>query len=388
MTSVNWGGFVSIKEKEEVVPDIRDTLWVELCTPKKSSQIRGNRRQIQEINDWFTNIQFNGCKNSCLFIEGPSGVWKSTAVKLCAKEHGYHVIHTQSDTSRTPQKLDSVLRKLNMVGLGGVLLLDEFESFIRETTALRWLMSLLKHSVKEDDLPTIVVVICNAVDKSFRQVRDISTVVTFNSFEFKDTYSTLLSLSQKIEPYCNLPPMDCYFVASMSSGNVCQLINQVQIFYYGTKPASRKKKRKRIGKVQSKSMQDSPIKMWSHSHRSTSIDCFFNDEDLLGSVSGMDRDFMNMLSENISRDYILYFHNSSISSLNSMSKLADDLSLSDCRLDDMDEDRLYESENSERWSEDNVNFIGCVCRSMSLLQGREKNSMVLKRHVKKNFKYY
>ena len=108
MTLVNWGGAISIRDKKEEIPDIKNVPWVELCVPQKLSQIKGNKDQIKQINEWFTKVQ---CKNeneenSCLFIEGPSGVWKSTAVILCAKEHGYQVIHTHSDTQRTPHKLD------------------------------------------------------------------------------------------------------------------------------------------------------------------------------------------------------------------------------------------------------------------------------------------
>ena len=392
MTLVNWGGAVKIKNKEEVLPDIRDISWIELATPKKLSQIKGNREQIQQVNDWFTKVQCNtnNTENSCLFVEGPSGVWKTTSVILCAKEHGYHVVHTQSDTQRTPHKLDSVLRKLNMMGVGGVLLLDEFESFIKETTSLRWLMSLLKTPIDNGNSPILVVVVCNATDKLFHQVRDISTVVRFNSLGFQEVYSTLLRLSQKIEDYCNLPPMDCYFVASVSNGNICQTVNQLQLIYSGTKPIDKRrksKKRKIIGRLEKKSMQDDSLNMWFNSHRATSIDCFLKDDDILKSVSGMDRDFMNSLGENIYRDYVLYYHNSNISTLDSICKLADDLSLSDCKTLDMDEDRLYESENADRWSEDNINFIGCMCRSLYLLRGRERNVIVPKRHTKLVFKY-
>ena len=384
MTLVDWGGAISIKDHKEDIPNIKNVPWVELCVPQKLSQIKGNKEQIKQINEWFTKVQ---CKNeneenTCLFIEGPSGVWKSTAVKLCAKEHGYQVIHTHSDTQRTPHKLDSILRRLNMVGLGGVLLLDEFESFIKETTSLRWLMCLLKSSSS-----ILIIAVCNAVDKSFHQIRDISTIVKFGSYSSQEMYVTLLKLSQKIEKTCNLPPMDCYYVASMSNGNVCQTINQLQLLYYGTKPIINRRKKQKLAKVDKKSMQDSSIKTWFISHRATSIDCFLEDKNILESVSSMDRDFMNSLKENITKDYILYYHNSNISSLESMSKLADDISLSDRNTLDIDEDRLYETENSGRWSEDNSNMIGCVCRSLCLLKGREKNILVPKRHTKRSFKY-
>ena len=375
---VNWGGALSIKDKSETIPEPRYLPWIHFCNPVKSSNIIGNRESIKQVNEWFTNVQCRMGGTSCLFVEGSSGVWKSTAIILCAKEHGYQVVHTQSDTQRTPHRLDSILRRLDIMGQGGVLLLDELESFIKETTSLRWLMGLLK-----SDRDTLVVVVCNAVDKSFHQIRDMSTVVRFYPYSVSETYRTLLLLSQRVSSFCHLPPMDCYFIATMSRGNICQTVNQLHLLYHGSLPLNKKRKCPRMNPV---FVNDNPVKMWSVSHRATSIDCFLRDEDILESVSGMGRDFMNSLGENISKEYVWYFHNSTKDSLKSLSRLSDEMSLSDRKVLD-DEDRLYDTENSERWSEDNLNYIGCVCRSLNILKGKQKNEPVTKRHIKRVFKF-
>ena len=383
MVQVDWGGAIQVKKKNTEEPEARFLSWVQFCKPKKSNDIKGNRAQIETINEWYTNVQCDMTEKKCLFVHGPSGVWKSTAVILCAKEHGYHVVHTQSDAQRTPQKLDSFLRKLDPVGSEGILVLDELESFIKETTSLRWLVKLLKSPRK-----TLVVTICNAVDKCFQQIRDMSLVVEFYPYSQTEMYTTLLLLSQRVSGFCHLPSMDCYFVANMAMGDMCQTVNQLQILYYGSKPLEKKKKkRKKTTNGTFEKNQDSSVKMWSSSHKATSVDCFLKDEFLLDSVSGMNQDFMTNLSENLARDYILYFHNGNVSTLDALSTLSDAISSSDCNVPEIDEDRLYETENAERLSDDNINSIGCICRSLCILKGREKNNSCLKRHNKKVFQF-
>lgn len=389
MDQVDWGGALSIKKVTREKPNIRHVPWVDLCKPTASVQIRGNRQCVDAISDWFNRLQCSGTGNpgnpTSLFIHGPSGVWKSTAVVLCASEHGFSVVHTHSDVPRTPQKLDAVLREVGLCGGRGVLLLDEFESFIKETTSLKWLLRFLKSSQTSP-----VVVVSNAVDKCFHPIRDVSTVVEFQPYSNGEMYATLLRLSSKVSGFCHLPPMDCYFISSMCSGNVCQTVNQLQILYYGSKLKTKNKKQQKLAKVQSKCMQDSTMKMWSNTHRATSVDCFINDPVLLEAVAGMNREFMMGLSDNLFKEYLLYFHNGSSSTLDVTASCAENISAANCGLasKEQQEDRMYESQNSALWSEDNVNFIACTCTALRFLRGRKKNSVVLRRKsAKKVFKF-
>lgn len=382
MVQVDWGGCLSVRKVAPEKKQIRHVSWVELCKPASSSEIRGNRQCVDAIKDWFNELQcssmFQDKKLPCLFVHGPSGVWKSTAVVLCGHEHGFNVVHTHSNVPRTPRKLDAVLREVQMGR--SVLLLDEFESFMDETTSLKWVLRLLKSAER---VP--VVVVSNAIDKCFHPIYEISTVVEFKPYETTDMYTSLLRLSSKISDFCHLPPMDCYFISSMCSGNVCQTVNQVHMLYYGSKPLKKKKKKQRLGKIQNKCMQDSTVKMWANSHRATSVDCFINDAEVLDSVTGMDREFMKGLGENLSREYPLYFHNSTPSTLSVIYSCAENISSADCRLKSLeeDEDRMYESENRSRWSEENVNFIGCTCSAIVLLRDRKKNELFRRRKSSK-----
>lgn len=387
MDQVDWGGALSIKNVLREKPNIRHVSWVDLCKPTASVQIRGNRQCVDTISDWFNRLQCSSFDSGqCLFIHGPSGVWKSTAVALCASEHGFSVVHTHSDVPRTPQKLNAVLREVGLGGGRGVLLLDEFESFIRETSSLKWLLRLVK---SQTGIP--VVVVSNAVDKCFHPIRDASQVVEFQPYSAGEMYATLLRLSSKISEFCHLPPMDCFFISSMCSGNVCQTVNQLQMLYYRSKLKAKTNKRSKLSKVQSKCMQDSTVKMWSNTHRATSVECFINDPDVLESVAGMSREFAVGLGSNLSREYPLYFHNGNTSTLGVVASCAENISAANCGLasDQQQEDRMYDSENSALWSEDNVNFIACTCTALRFLEGRKKNSAGLRRkYGKKFFNFY
>lgn len=287
---------------------------------------------------------------------------------------------------RTPQKLDALLREVAIGDGIGVLLLDEFESFITESSSLKWVLKLIRSKGTNCEVP--VVMVCNAIDKMFLNISNLSTVVEFLPYTRDELYSTLLLLSSKVRRFCHLPPMDCFFISNMSSGNLCQTVNQLHFLYYRqnsplkTLALGLGKKRQKLRKVQStivRSHQDSAIKMWSVSHRATSVDCFIDDPDMLDSVSGMNKDFMTGLGENLSKEYVLYFHNGGKTTLDVIASCAENISAADCGLvsDDKDQHRMYESENSSQWAADNVHFMACMCTTIRLLRHKAKNGNIL-----------
>ena len=389
---VNWAGDFSVTKKPREQPQDCHLSWVKLCKPKSSARIRANRPAVEAICAWFNKLQCSensvdapNISDHCLLVHGPSGVWKSSAVSLCGSEHGFNVVHTNSDVQRTPQRLDAVMREVGMSDGRGVLVLDEFESFIKETSSLKWLSKLLrsKHRVP-------VVIVCNAVDKCFHHIREVSTIVEFQPYTTDEMYASLLRLSHRVRMFCHLPPMDCYFIAGMCSGNLCQTVNQLQMLYLGSKPLKSRGKRRRLARVRPKCMQDSTVKMWSISHRATSVDCFVQDPGFLKSAAGMNREFLFGLGENLAREYPWYFHNGSTSTLEVVVACVENLSAADVGLGSLErnEDRLYDTQNSDQWAGDNINFVGNVCACLRLLQRRKKHNVALvRKSAKRVFKY-
>jgi hypothetical protein len=397
--SVDWCGALSISSRKKSEPEPRHLPWIQFCKPTSSAQVRGNREGVRAIQSWFSNLsssqEGNDTERRCLFVYGPSGVWKSTTVSLCASENGFHAIHTNSDVQRTPQRLEVLLREIERYSTNrGLLILDEFESFIRESSTLKWVSKFIRCS---RNVP--VVIVCNAIDKSFARLRDASTVVEFRAYTKDDTCATLLRLSTKISSFCHLPPMDCYFIANMCSGDVCHTVNQLNLMYLGTKPIdtkSKSRKRTRLGKVKTNCTKDSSLVSWSNTHRATSVEHFVTEvslTDSMDSVVSMNRDFMISLAGNLFKEYPYYFHNSSKDTLAKVCLCAESLSYADCggvALEDVQaaEDRLYESENSNLWGDESVGFSAGVCSCLHVLRGRTYSFISLgRKSVRKKFKF-
>lgn len=317
---------------------------------------------------------------------------------LCAKENDFHCVHTYANVARTPQKMEIFLRQLQKrdsnasSDLKEVLILDEFESLIREPTSIKWLLKFVK---SQNEVP--IVVVCNAADKSFVQLEDLSTVVEFEPLKREPVYSTLLRLSEKVSTFCHLPPMDCYFIAATSSGDISQTVNQVQMLYSGKKPlvlSNGPKRRRTTGsnpsnKISTECQKDSSLLEWSKTHRATSVQHFLkqfqNTCSILETVSSMDRDFMTSLGDNLVKEYLLYFHNGSDSTLEKVAECAEYLSTADCGLASQEEkeDRLYESENSDLWSKESILLVGGLSSTLRILNNRNRSEIDLKKKKRK-----
>lgn len=291
-----------------------------------------------------------------------------------------------------------LVREVERYSFGrGILILDEFESFINEPSSLKWISKFTKSLQR---VP--VVIICNAVDKSFVRLRDASTVVEFKAYTNHEMCATLLRLSSKISGFCHLPPMDCYFIANMSSGDVCHTVNQLHMLYLGTKPvkpvkskqSKRLEKRQKLAKVQTKCVKDSSLNTWSNTHRATSLENFVqkasSTTESTQLLYSMNRDFMMSLGNNLTKEYLNYFHNGSKDSMADISVCADSLSAADCGLlsKAMTEDRLYESENSDLWGDESIGFQAEVCTCLRVLRGKANAPIILRRKsARKMFKY-
>lgn len=390
---VDWGKSLVYDAKQP--PEIRpeNQLWVDLCKPDRSARVVGNRQAIDQLNDWFSQRRREPSGNAFLVVKGPSGVGKSTVVNLCANEHGFNVVHTYANVPRTPQKIDSVFRQLTMKGgEHNALVLDDFESFISETTSVRDLVKVARSCQRTGsggEWPSniTIVAICNETDRSFQSLFNISKLIEFERPGPADVAKVLHRLTNYVSKGAYIPPMDAFFVAHGARGNICQTINQCQFSFAGT--AKPKKQTKTILKrIQVKSQADSAFKNWSTTHRSSSIDCFVrSDDDILDSIWAMSKGFHMDVRENLHREYLLYFHDSSAKSLKSMWRVSEEVSASDTYVPD-EEDALYSTENSECWARDNSFGVGHMSTGICEIRGRKRGDYLKKRRkIGKRFEY-
>jgi len=395
---VDWGRSIKIKVKEPPNTSPARNLWSDVMCPKKVSSLEGNSQALFSIREWFINRQCDD-ESGFLFIHGPSGVGKSTSIRIISEEYGFTLIHTFADIPRTPQKLDCILSEVSMVE-GGILVLDDFEAFLKETSSLKYLSKLFRDSLSSKKR-LLIVMICNEVDNSFIPMKRVSTCVEFEKLSNGNISNLINRLSVNTRGVCYIPPMDTFFMASNSSGNAYQIINQVQFMYSWTKAPPPLGKRKRLlknvpklQKIDSKSKNDSSTRMFFTVYKSSSIDGFLQDEQLLESMDNMNKDFLEMLGENLHVEYPKYFHNGTLDSMKSISECMGNISLADSNRPDIHQDGMYESENSQKWVEDDMNFVVCIHESLSYLKTRSlsteskifANPYKKKRNVR--FKYY
>lgn len=358
-------------------------LWVDLCRPSTMAHLYGNDGPKQQLRQWLRSRLSCGGGNACLVVTGPSGIGKSTAVDLCAKEEGFHVEHTFANVSRTPAKLESIQRRSTMHAEQTVLVLDDFESFIYETASMR---DILKFARGADNTQNqAIIVICNGMDKMFQPLFANSTVVEFETPTSADVQTALRRVAKVVSPFATIPPMDIFFIAHGSMGNICQTINQVQLSHNRRHTG---KTRKQRGKLTSQAQTDSLLHNWATTHRSSSIDCFANtSESVVGYIWAMSKDFHLDARDNLHCEYPLYFHNSTPSTLDQMWLVADNVSACDVYAPD-EADSLYDTENRECWGRDNLFAVAHISCGLWGIQGRQRGvNAPKKRRIKKKFSY-
>lgn len=229
MFRVDWSGSLRIHPKSGATEELKHASWVSLCAPKSSKEICGNREQVSLISQWFQDLPKKSSCNS-LFVFGAPGVWKSTTIRVLAREHGFHTIETFSDTVRNTKLLNSKIQELSMFPKA-VLVLDDFETFIEEPSAIKWVRKVVKN-------PNVfLVMISSTTFSGFSGIMNSSLCVKFYPYTTSQTNREMNRLSQIVKTEANLPPMDAFFIAATSDGNIVQTINQVQM-YYRTRPRS------------------------------------------------------------------------------------------------------------------------------------------------------
>ena len=384
---MSWGGTVFVKKKERTIIDPKYQLWTDIIQPRTRKDLVGNSSSISYINDWFIERQCEKQKkNECLFIKGSSGTGKSSTVRVISGITGFVCVHTYADIQRTPQCMESLFREVSIIGDSGVLVLDDAESFLKETSIMRHLVKMFKKDTKISGNRVLVIVICNEVDSSFSSLQDVSSVVEFKPLVSQDIYRLFRRVSSKISDFCYIPPMDIYIISISCNGNATQAINQLQMLYQGSVEDKRKSVKRKRGLVRVERSDDS-LKMWVSTYKNSSVDCFVKDPDLIESMSTMNRYFLDNLGVNLHKEYLKYYHNSSMDTMVSISTCIDNMSLADMNRPENHEDRLYNGENAQRWSEDDLGYLIGIHNGLRCLLDRNQGTILCNKKQRRRVKF-
>ncbi len=87
-------------------PVVTDAALVDRCAPKTSVELIGNKASIDRLRQYFTSYKAKKPSHIWVFIHGPPGVGKTSAVRLLASEAGFEVREFNASETRTRQSLN------------------------------------------------------------------------------------------------------------------------------------------------------------------------------------------------------------------------------------------------------------------------------------------
>lgn len=374
MQNVNWGPIVQVVKRTQVDVNDKYRNWCDVIQPMYEKNLIGNTYAIKSIDSWFSKYKSNG-KSGMLFVHGESGTGKSTSVDILSKKHGFQSIHTFADQQRTPAKLEGIIRQASMFKNKGLVILDDFEIFLSETTSLRVLSKFMRDLIYKVNVSSRVlfVIISNNTDSVFSPLQDLSTVVNFEPLTANDMFKVFRRLTLKVRGSSYVPPMAAYFASRTCPGNITQGVQQLQFMYGNLKEPKRRSKKRKASKISliTKIERDPVTYLWAEMYSSKMFEQFvsgkFTMDKIYNRFSEFGKDRLDIIGQQVYTEYLSRFKSSSVDSLDRMWKCIDSMSKSDIHRPEVLEDGLYTSENKDNWSSVDLNYVCSISDSLSYI---------------------
>lgn len=390
MNLVSWNSVIQIKKRVPVQSGRKqDRLWTEIARPRDYKHLVGNEKAIRTIEDWFRSASDDTEASSCMFVHGKSGTGKSTTVAMVAKKFNFEAVTTYADRSRTPARLEGVVREACVHGHRGVVVLDDFEIFLSETTSLRVLSKLLRKLVSASRKTSrcMFVIISNSKHKLFGPLQDISTVVRFEPLLPREINKIFNRLATRVEEYAYVPPMASFFSSLSTSGTITQGIQQLQLLYTGNtlkdfvnKPRCKKRRLSAQNRDQSipqpqagsdgRNNRDCISYLWSGTYTDKLLMHLIDDDFKTGLVIdrllGFEKTRLDIVGGQLHREYARR-----VTSIQQLLNVAESISLSDVNRMEIHEDGLYDGENTGFWSALDISFLSFVACGVVAIKGQK-----------------
>lgn len=388
MNLVSWNNAIQITKRNTIEPTPNESLlWTDLITPKTTSELIGNRGPIDQIKRFFREAGDDEERSSCLFIHGESGTGKSTSLSVIAKDMGFHTVHTYADKQRTPVRLEGVVREAGMYGGSGVVVLDDFEIFLSETASLKLLSKFLRSIVKDKKGSSrcIFVIISNSTHKLFGAIQEVSTVVEFKRLDRGDMQKVFNRVQRKVMKHSYVPPMAAFFASSSCAGTITQGVQQLQFMYSSNKEPKfvrRPHKKRKVSPKRGISVEnkrDCITYLWSDMYTDRMLDHLtdkdFGRENVVNRLMGFGKDKLDILACQVHAEYPSRIATGSMENMEKLDSISGSISLSDINRIEVHEDGLFDGENKEKWSENDINFVTGVTSSVLELKGFQKREI-------------
>ncbi len=168
--------------------------WIKKYSPKSSTEIIGQNSAIEKIKS-FIDLPIN---NKALFLFGPSGTGKTSAVHAISKELDLELVELNASDSRNKNSIESLLKdavsQQSLFFKSKIILIDEVDGVSGKKD--RGAITALKKIVSSTKFPIIFTANDVYIDK-LKDLRKISIVTEFVPINHNDVYEHLKNLCSK-----------------------------------------------------------------------------------------------------------------------------------------------------------------------------------------------
>lgn len=209
------------------------TIWVDKYKPKSTSELAGQGRNVARIKSWLKTYEPSRCRP--LFIYGPPGIGKTTAVHLCCKEAGYEVVEFNASDQRNKNVIKEIISTISSNSrlsftkraseTKDAIVLDEVDGMAGNED--RGGIGQLIMEIKTSKKPMIF--ICNdGQHQKLRSLKDKCEVLEFR----KPEYDTIRAVVSRIAGRENLDleKINIRNLAEASDYDIRQILNSLSLF--------------------------------------------------------------------------------------------------------------------------------------------------------------
>ena len=135
-------------------------LWIDKYKPKTMEEIYGNKKILETLDNYVSNLKDNPKLQKNILISGPCGIGKTTIANILFNKHNYRVIEYNSNNIEGAKTIKNIVQKsmyhnnvlemFNQDNRTTGIIIDEFDSLIAlgPKGGLTELMSIIQKSFK------------------------------------------------------------------------------------------------------------------------------------------------------------------------------------------------------------------------------------------------
>lgn len=193
-------------------------MLLEKYEPKRLADFIGGKPQIASIKNWIASWK----KGSSLIIFGPTGVGKSLAVRLIAKDLGYDLIESHASDDRKQKNFSEMISSTKQHGVfmrKKIMLIDEVDMF--DST------KPINEIINVSDAPVILIA-DDPYSKKLYNIRRKSKLVKFEKPRNEDVVKFLADLCRKEDK--EYSDKDLIQLVRMNNGDIRSSLVDMECF--------------------------------------------------------------------------------------------------------------------------------------------------------------